>query len=109
MKSGPGPSTIELGAKPSVIEPPLPSEATSKEPFASPRPLGEPSTISGRSACPKSDPGPGLKDSTEVAKPEGNAVEGAGASVAAEPHAEQSKPTNSRATARATANRNLNM
>ncbi len=63
-----GPSTIALGAKPSVIEPPLPKLTTSSEPRSSPSPLGGPSTTPGKFACPKSEPVPALKDCTDVAK-----------------------------------------
>src|SRR5450755_741540 len=71
MKSGPSPSTITLGAKPSVIEPPLPKVATSSEPLLRPPPLGGPSTMSGSAACPVVGPGPAMNDSTDVANRDG--------------------------------------
>src|SRR6478736_146669 len=99
MKSAPGPSTIELGSNPSVIEPSLPRLATLNEPFAGPAPLGGPSTISGKSDCPASCPGPGVNDTTEVAKRDVQlwSTLGAGSSEPAEPHAEEKNPSKRRA------------
>src|SRR6185369_641732 len=95
MKSAPGPSTIELGAKPSVIEPPLPSVTTSSESLTAPAPLGGPSTTCGKSAWPKSGPGPAVNDSTELAKREAQlcSTPAAALSELAEPHAEEKNPT----------------
>src|SRR5258706_11061713 len=74
MKSGPGRSTMRLGAKPSVIVPPLPSVTTSVEPTLAPPPLGGPSAMSGKSLCPVVGPGPAVNDSTEVAKREAHSA-----------------------------------
>src|SRR6478735_933174 len=99
MKSGPGPSTIEFGAKPSVIEPPLPSVTTSSEPLIGPAPFGGPSTTPGKLARPKLGPGPGEKDSTLVAKLAEQLCSPLGAerSRTDELHAEEQNPNQRRA------------
>src|SRR6187402_3183898 len=99
MKSGPGRSTIELGAKASVIEPPLPSVTTSNEPLTAPAPLGAPSTTSGNLDWPKVGPGPAMNDWTEVAKLDGQdcSPSFSALSVPAELQAEQKNTTEKRA------------
>ena len=82
----------EFGAKPRVIAPPFPSVTTSSEPLMAPRPLGGPSTTSGKFARPKSGPGPATNDSTLVAKRDVQLGLPSGA-VASAAHAEAENPT----------------
>src|SRR5450432_2311285 len=85
MKSGPSRSTIVLGAKPSVITPPLPRVTTSSDPKRTPPPLGGPSTMPGKSAWPLVGPGPAVNDTTDVAKRDGQDPASAGAAASSVP------------------------
>src|ERR1035437_8756491 len=67
-KSGPGPSTMALAPKDTVIEPPRPSDTTLVLPWSGPTPTGGPSTTPGMAGMPKPAQSPGWNSTTPVTK-----------------------------------------